>query len=253
MLLKLLKYDFRAMWKHFSLIWGAALALSLVNRFTRFRPHSKDFDLNTDWLIMIFVGVVVAMFVISIGFVINRFSKGLLGSEGYLMHTLPVRSWQLVLSKLICGAVTWVISGVAAILALLIQGGLDWSFLVNFLFWKDVVEVISKHPDNLLLILEFCLFLASVIVQFIAAIYLSVSIGHLFVRHRRLAGIAAFIGIYTLLTQVWMLLEDLIWRWINLSSSAHSNLLAGTAVMLIPAAAFLAAVCWILDNKLNLE
>ena len=29
MLLKLLKYDFRAMWKSFSLIWGAALALLL--------------------------------------------------------------------------------------------------------------------------------------------------------------------------------------------------------------------------------
>ena len=34
MLLKLLKYDFRAMWKQFSLIWGAALVLALVNRFT---------------------------------------------------------------------------------------------------------------------------------------------------------------------------------------------------------------------------
>ena len=37
MLFKLLKYDFRAMWKQFSLIWGAALVLALVNRFTLFR------------------------------------------------------------------------------------------------------------------------------------------------------------------------------------------------------------------------
>ena len=34
MLFKLLKYDFRAMWKQFSLVWGAALALSLVHRMT---------------------------------------------------------------------------------------------------------------------------------------------------------------------------------------------------------------------------
>ena len=30
MLLKLLKYDFRAMWKRFSLIWGAALILIIA-------------------------------------------------------------------------------------------------------------------------------------------------------------------------------------------------------------------------------
>lgn len=253
MLLKLLKYDFRAMWKHFSLVWGAALALAVANRFTLFRGLIQNSALNADLLPVVFICVVVAMFVISIGFVIDRFSKGLLGSEGYLMHTLPVRSWQLVLSKLICGAVTWIISGVVAILALLIMGGLDWSFLVNFLFWKDVIEGISKHPDNLLLVLEFCLFLASVIFQFIAAIYLSASVGHLFTRHHRLASIAVFIGIYTLLPQVWMLFEDLIWRWMNPGSSAQSNLIAGTAAMLIPAAVFLAAVCWILDHKLNLE
>ena len=36
MLFKLLKYDFRAMWKQFSLIWGAALVLAQVNRFSIF-------------------------------------------------------------------------------------------------------------------------------------------------------------------------------------------------------------------------
>ena len=37
MLLKLLKYDFRAMWKQFSLIWGAALALAQANTFSILR------------------------------------------------------------------------------------------------------------------------------------------------------------------------------------------------------------------------
>ena len=34
MLGKLLKYDFRAMWKQFSIVWPAALAIALINRFT---------------------------------------------------------------------------------------------------------------------------------------------------------------------------------------------------------------------------
>ena len=35
--------------------------------------------------------------------------------------------------------------------------------------------------------------------------------------------------------------------------NAYSSMLTASAIMLIPAAIFLAAVCWILENKLNLE
>lgn len=33
--------------------------------------------------------------------VIQRFWKGIWGAEGYLTHTLPVRAWQILLSKLV--------------------------------------------------------------------------------------------------------------------------------------------------------
>ena len=35
MLFKLLKYDFRSMWKTFSLVWAACLVIALVNRLGR--------------------------------------------------------------------------------------------------------------------------------------------------------------------------------------------------------------------------
>ena len=73
MLLKLLKYDFRAMWKQFSLIWGAALVLALVNRFVLFQDVDSAL-LSQDGLFMFaFMAVIVAMFVIAIIFVVNRF------------------------------------------------------------------------------------------------------------------------------------------------------------------------------------
>lgn len=40
MLGKLLKYDFRSMWKQFSVIWPAALILAFINRFTVFGIHN---------------------------------------------------------------------------------------------------------------------------------------------------------------------------------------------------------------------
>lgn len=256
MLFKLLKYDFRAMWKQFSLIWGAALVMALVNRFVLFQDTDNAI-LSKDGLFMFaFVAVIVAMFVIAIGFVINRFSTGLLGNEGYLMHTLPVRPWELVLSKLICGTVTWVGCGVVAFLSPALMLPLNLPDLLQFPFWSDIFQGIMKHPDVLALMAEFCLMVLACIVQTIAAIYLSASVGHLIPRHKRLASIAAFIGLYVLLANSYA--RFFFWDpFENLTDAVHNNihlsLLTASATMLLPAALFLAAVCWILEHKLNLE
>ena len=256
MLLKLLKYDFRAMWKQFSLIWGAALALALVNRFTVFRDAGNNVHSNSDLLLFAFMCVIVAMFVIAIIFVVNRFSKGLLGNEGYLMHTLPVRSWQLVLSKLICGVVNWVVCGVVALVSPFIMAPLNWAELFQFPVWSDILQGIMKHPGALVLMAEFCLATFSFLTLFIASMYLAMAVGHLFSRHRRLVSVAAFIGLYILIANLY----ELVFSYSGVQSlmdmataNAYGSMLTASATTLIPAAVFLAAVCWILENKLNLE
>lgn len=256
MLFKLLKYDFRAMWKQFSLVWGAALALALVNRFTLFRD-TDNAVLSKDGLFMFaFVAVIVAMFVIAVIFVINRFSKGLLGNEGYLMHTLPVRPWELVLSKLICGVVTWVGCGVVAFLSPALMLPLNLPDLLQFPLWQDIIQGIMKHPDVLALMAEFCLVILAFIVLLIASMYLAMSIGHLSPRRRRLISVAAFIGLYILIANLydWVFSYKFIQSLVDAAIvNAHGTMLTASAIMLLPSALFLAAVCWILENKLNLE
>ena len=58
--------------------------------------------------------------------VIQRFFRGLLGDEGYLMHTLPVSPWQLIGSKLLCAVVTTLLSIVVAILSILLIMPISW-------------------------------------------------------------------------------------------------------------------------------
>lgn len=41
----------------------------------------------------------VALFVLTMIVIIQRFYKGLLCDEGYLMFTLPVKPWQLIATK----------------------------------------------------------------------------------------------------------------------------------------------------------
>lgn len=261
MLFKLLKYDFRAMWKQFSLIWGAALALALANRFSIFwdvDDHAIGLsDTTTSGItVFAFMSVITAMFVIAVIFVVNRFSKGLLGGEGYLMFTLPVRSWQLVASKLICALVSWAGCVMVAFASLFIMIPFNWAELFQFPFWSDIFRGIMKHPDVLVLMTEFCLVILAFIVLFISVMYLAMAIGHLFSRHRRLISVAAFIGLYIFIANVYGRVFS--YRFIQslmntVNVNAYSSMLTASAIMLIPAAIFLAAVCWILENKLNLE
>ena len=127
---KLLKYDFRSMLKQFAFIWPAALVLALVNRFTvnSFVTSASGLRQTVSGVAMlVYVGIMIAMFVVTMIFVIQRFFRGLLGDEGYLMHTLPVSPWELIGSKLLCAVVTTLLSIVVAILSILLIMPISWS------------------------------------------------------------------------------------------------------------------------------
>ena len=255
---KLLKYDFRSMWKQFAFIWPAALVLAVVNRFTLngLDSSSSVGETTAGVAMLVYVAILMAMFIVAVIFTIQRFYKGLLGDEGYLMHTLPVHPWQLVASKLICGTVTWIGCGVVALLSPFIMAPVNWLELMQFPFWSDILRGIMKHPGTLALMAEFCLVILAFIVLFISVMYLAMAIGHLFSRHRRLISVAAFIGLYILLANVYgrVFSVRFVQSLMNMATvNVHGSMLTASAIMLIPAAVFLAVVCWILEHKLNLE
>ena len=90
---KLLKYDFRSMWKTFRIVWPAALILALVNRFTLFGTTNPGESAFGQWVSVIsmglFIGVCFTLVILSAVFVLTRFYKGLLGDEGYLTPSSP--------------------------------------------------------------------------------------------------------------------------------------------------------------------
>ena len=48
-----------------------------------------------------YVVLIISISAITLIIMVQRFYKNLLGDEGYLMFTLPVKTWQNVLNKLI--------------------------------------------------------------------------------------------------------------------------------------------------------
>lgn len=251
MLLKLLKYDFRAMWKSFSLIWGAALALAVVNRFTITGRWSTSLvGENTSYaaLFALFL-VFAAMFVIASIFVIQRFSRGLLGDEGYLMHTLPVQPWQLVVSKLICALAVWIASGVVAVLSMLVMAPVNFLEMLQYPIWQALFRGIMSHPDVLAYLAETCLVIVSLMVLGFSTLYLAMSLGHLSPRWKGLASVAAFI---VLDIAVNLYGGEVSGRF-SFCLERHTGLWMAILAVSLPAALCLAGTCWILTHKLNLE
>ena len=251
MLLKLLKYDFRAMWKSFSLIWGAALALAVVNRFTITGRWSTSLvGENTSYaaLFALFL-VFAAMFVIASIFVIQRFSRGLLGDEGYLMHTLPVQSWQLVVSKLICALAVWIASGVVAVLSMLVMAPVNFLEMLQYPIWQALFRGIMSHPDVLAYLAEICLVIVSLMVLGFSTLYLAMSLGHLSPRWKGLASVAAFIVLDIAVNLYGGEVSD---RF-SFCLERHTGLWMAILAVSLRAALCLAGTCWILTHKLNLE
>ena len=263
---KLLKYDFRSMFKQFAFIWPAALGLAIVNHFTinSFVTSSTAVGETTAGIAMlVYVAILIAMFVVALVFTCQRFYKGLLGDEGYLMHTLPVKPWQLIGSKLLCTVITTFLSVVVALLSVLLL--LPWEKETFQEIFQGIRYIFThwniQATHGVIGFLEFCLLMMTSFAVGYLQIYLALSIGHLFNKHRSAATFIAFIAINavvsTLLGRFLSPAFDIIFDGVNLIVDSvvrfHSVMWIAIASELVLCAVYFAGTEFILRKKLNLE
>ena len=155
MLKNLLKYEFRATAHTYGGIYLALLAAAGLIGFSfrgdRAAAQSHVFELG----VTIYSLLVMALVIVTIVTVIQRFTKNLLGREGYLMHTLPVTEAQLVGSKLISSAVWLLASAVVGVVSLVVMFcvGADFTNLNFSNLWDDWAALRTSFEGDLLAIL----------------------------------------------------------------------------------------------------
>ncbi len=136
MLKKLLKHEFRATARTYGGLYLALVALAVLSGFS-LRSSSKDNFASL--LLFAYMIVAVAVAVVSVMTIVTRFTRNLLGREGYLMHTLPVTEAQLVGAKLISGTVWSVCSIFAA--------GLSFGILAILMMAESVEAASRSLPE----------------------------------------------------------------------------------------------------------
>ena len=204
MLGKLMKYDLRSCLRRFGPLWIAAVALSVLTglsfRFVIDAPGSRS-GLVTFLLgvlpSMVLFGLFVAMAVLALIFVCERFYRGLLGDEGYLMLTLPASTGAHIASKGLTALILEIVSGLVALLSgfLLVSVYRPAGFAEGWVeFWRMLGQIEFPSGFPWLVVEGFVLFLVTAAAQTLK-IYAAIALGHLAKKHRALWALLAYVGI----------------------------------------------------------
>lgn len=254
---KLMKYELKSLLKGLLPLYGAILAVALINAVMASFGIGNSIDgLPQVTAIMLYFGLCVAVAVVTFLVIIQRFYKGLLGQEGYLMFTLPVPTWQLTLSKLLGAVITTILSGIVGMLSILILGSLN----INWgLFFRDFADIFPHWTlDATLFVIELIVLMLVGVAAMILEIYVAMALGHLANKHRIAMSFVWFVVLQTVLSFLTGLAAMALSYWpffpvFYANLSAHGMMWMMILPCLIEAAVFYFGTTWILKNKLNLE
>ena len=138
MILKLLKNELKASYRMPLTIYSITLFLGISVPIL----YGMNFRNLSGISIVLFIVFSIPFLVVTIITIAQRFGKNLFGDEGYLMFTLPVKTYELVLAKLICGFF-WFVCGTIVYVA----AGMLMFMLTGFSTGLSIVEMINPFVD----------------------------------------------------------------------------------------------------------
>lgn len=196
MLGKLIKYEFRSSTRNMLVVWVALLGMSLITGIFLKNDSSIVGFLRIVSGISMFVYASLATIVavLTIMVIIRRFKNGILGNEGYLMHTLPVTNRKLIVSNGVVAVINICISCIAIMLSVFFVQLITYSGNIKMML-NSLVDSVSRYPIIILIAIElFIITVVSLLIN-VYEIYLSMAIGQLKNEHRVAYSVASYLGI----------------------------------------------------------
>lgn len=206
MLRKLIKYDILADYNRYGIVFAAMLMFSLLlmvlDRLTDMFKENRFFQVMMIICVMLFFVAAVVMFTMIFVIATIRFYKNLVRDEGYLMHTLPVPTWKLIMSKFI----TTYIWSAAALIVMgicfgIVAGEPLWLFkldigweVLSSAFTEGTVDGTAEQLRNFFLV---CFIVMALTPGFMVLhIYMSLALGNLFHTHKLGMSVLMFFALY---------------------------------------------------------
>lgn len=208
MLGKLMKHEWLSVWKVPTLLIGVLLVASLlcgsVFALPMWDSDWAGVSLSAISLIMLYYMAIIVCCVGITVYMAVRFYKSMFTDEGYLTHTLPVTSHQLLLSKVITMSIWSLIGMIAVVISVLIMLGFVCIFLIDnfnnlgYELRSLMHELAQLEELKGFLGLMFTMILMAIASTFGGTMMVvgAISIGQMLRKHRILGAIGAYIGIY---------------------------------------------------------
>ena len=235
---KLLKYEFRFYFRIMPPLYLILVLTALAAGFQTEKSGSYQALFAVIW-----GALIVAMTVINIVLIIQRFIDNFLKSPGYLMFTLPVSAWSLTASKAVAAFCTILMSALALFVSAVMYAAVSEG-RINIMGLR-----LPAHPSE---IIVFILVAFIMIFHQICLFYTVISASHLLPRFRFPAGIVMYFAIMTFAEQpVFRLLVKHTGSF-SLSNSSLYYIPYGIAGLFF-AALFIWTTGFLLRHRLNLE
>ncbi|HOJ10911.1 MAG TPA: ABC transporter permease [Clostridiales bacterium] len=272
MLGKLFKYEIKASARIFLPLYASLILFAIINNiFIRINNSSNNNQLFMNIMQGIstfaYVFLIISIFVFTLFVMIQRFYKNLLGDEGYLMFTLPVRTGEHIAAKLLA-SMMWVITSVIMTLFSVMLIAYNEKFFASF---QEAISQILTEINRVFgvngyaYIVEFAVFILMVLATNILMIYASISVGQMISKHKLLGSFGAYMGFYLISQFIISIILVIGYsagsrHWTSIENIMQNNttiphfLFAGIMLLnLVFAAAYYTITNLILSRRLNLE
>lgn len=277
MLGKLIKYELKATHRFMLLLYGLLMAASvimvLILRFNvggalslqtsmgNFSMGGGNFILEIlSFLFIIFYALLVgAVLSVMFFYAINRFRVNLLGNEGYLMHTLPVKPSTNILAKNIVSSLWTILSMAAAAVSFLIV----IIGMTGFSFFEEL-QNFFRNADGMLIfrsvrlwsyMIELAILLIVSLMRIYFHIYASMAVGFSLNSHKMAASVGIYLVINTIHNTIHAVLANVLLSDINLleSTNGHYLLVFEIIFALISSFVYYMLSAYFMERKLNLQ
>lgn len=281
MLVKCIKNEFTNRWRHVTAILGGLLAFSvlvfILNELAENVISNTYFHIIVKIIIVVYFCSFLAAAFGLIFLPFNDYRKRFFKDQGYLTHTLPVKTSTLILGKIICDLILLILMVIVYAFSLIIASG-DFYIFSSFIDRvKGLLEIFGTAESRALLVAVAITGAAGFFLSILFSLWqlnLAYAFGHMFNNGKRILSICGYIAIWSIygIVQsilVWIIQRPAIYEklklWIETldnNMAAHSSESLPTLLIIFSVTDILTIIGVVLltvgtglicKNKLNLE
>lgn len=196
MLGKLIKYDFKALFRNYGLLFAVLLLVTILYKMCLLLPQNIVFKFMNGMMGALYVIVILGCLFGAAVINIVRFYKNLVTDEGYLTFTLPVSSKQIVASKLISTLVMDVLMAVAVLLSTLVLRSSLPPLAELYQSIETALHQIAANTEYRTLFASVICYITLACIYTQMGAFTAVAIGQTNRTHKIAAGVGAYALIY---------------------------------------------------------